>query len=342
MALEVSARVAALIIEAAAAAGASAPDLCAASGFDRGLATDPDARVAMDVVDRLWEAAAAATGDPTFGLRAALGLRPGMFDVIDYAVRTAPTLRIAIERLIRYDRLVRDAGALGLTVEGDRARLAYADRPAATPSRHATECKLASLLVIARQLTGRPLVATAVGFRHPAPADVALHARVFGVAPRFAAADDVLELAAAELDAPCPDADPALWRIVERHAEALLAARPAPAQLTARVRHHLTTALADGGATLAATAAHLRLSERSLQRRLADEGTTFEALLDELRRELARRYLGDRALALGEVAYLLGYSEPSAFHRAFKRWTGTTPAEARRRRPAPPTGSSSR
>lgn len=97
---------------------------------------------------------------------------------------------------------------------------AYADRPAAAPSRHATECKLASLLVIARQLTGRPLVATAVGFRHPAPADVALHARVFGVAPRFAAADDVLELAAAELDAPCPDADPALWRIVERHAEA--------------------------------------------------------------------------------------------------------------------------
>ncbi|MBE7452083.1 MAG: AraC family transcriptional regulator [Kofleriaceae bacterium] len=340
MALEVSARVAALIIEAAVAAGASAPALCAASGFDRGRVDDPDARVAMDLVDRLWEAAADATGDPSFGLRAALGLRPGMFDVVDYAVRTAPTLRVAIERLVRYDRLVRDAGALGLTVVGDRARLAHAQRPAAAPSRHAIECKLASLLVIARQLTGRPLVATAVSFRHPAPTDVALHARVFGVAPCFAAGDDALELDAAELDTPCPGADPALWRIVERHAEVLLAARPAPAQLTARVRHHLTAVLADGGATLVATAAHLRLSERSLQRRLAGEGATFEALLDELRRELASRYLGDRALAIGEVAYLLGYSEPSAFHRAFKRWTGTTPADARRRQP--PTGSSSR
>jgi len=71
------------------------------------------------------------------------------------------------------------------------------------------------------------------------------------------------------------------------------------------------------------------MSERSLQRRLADEGQTFDALLDELRHELALRYLADKTLAIAEVAFLLGYSEPSAFHRAFKRWTGKTPTQAR-------------
>ncbi|MBK6533536.1 MAG: helix-turn-helix transcriptional regulator [Deltaproteobacteria bacterium] len=82
--------------------------------------------------------------------------------------------------------------------------------------------------------------------------------------------------------------------------------------------------------TLKRVAAQLRMSERSLQRRLADEGESFDAIVDALRRDLALRYLADPKIAVAEVAYLLGYSEPSPFHRAFKRWTGRTPAEARR------------
>jgi AraC-like DNA-binding protein len=124
-----------------------------------------------------------------------------------------------------------------------------------------------------------------------------------------------------------------LSRVVIRHAEALLAALPVPAPDSSahRVRRILADALADGEgqATLAAVADKLHMSERSLQRRLADEGLKFDALLDELRRELAVRYLQDRKVAIAEVAYLLGYSEPSAFHRAFKRWTGKTPSELR-------------
>jgi AraC-like DNA-binding protein len=130
-------------------------------------------------------------------------------------------------------------------------------------------------------------------------------------------------------------ADPLLSRVVLRHAEALLAERPAAAETTAgSVRRILTRLLGDdeAGCSLAAVSTSLHMSERSLQRRLADEGVTFDALLDELRRELALRYLADEKVAIAEIAYLLGYSEPSAFHRAFKRWTGTTPAEARQQR----------
>jgi AraC-like DNA-binding protein len=92
----------------------------------------------------------------------------------------------------------------------------------------------------------------------------------------------------------------------------------------------LANRLGEGDATLAGVAKALKMSERSLQRRLADEGATFDALLDDVRRQLSLRYLADPAIAVSEVAYLLGYSEPSPFHRAFKRWTGTTPTEARR------------
>jgi|GEM_PF-6497404 len=92
----------------------------------------------------------------------------------------------------------------------------------------------------------------------------------------------------------------------------------------------LTSALDEGNVNLKRVAAQLRMSERSLQRRLADEGEIFDAIVDALRRDLAPRYLADPKIAVAEVAYLLGYSEPSPFHRAFKRWTGRMPAEARR------------
>ena len=112
----------------------------------------------------------------------------------------------------------------------------------------------------------------------------------------------------------------------------MLAERPARGpSVTEEVRRILSEALArePNEARLPAVAARLQLSERSLQRRLADEGVQFDSVLEALRRELANNYLEDPRVALREIGYLLGYSEPSAFNRAFKRWTGTTPAAAR-------------
>lgn len=337
--LEVSASLGAMIVAAAAARGVPADALAAAAGFDRASAADGDARIPLAVETALWDEAARRTGDDAFGAHAAQGIRPGMFDVLDYAVRTAPTLRAALERLARYNRLVHDAAAFTLHDRADVVRIEHGLHAAgAVQSRHAAEFTMTSLLVIGGQLLGQPLPARAVELRHPAPAaaTVARLAEVFGVTPRFAAAVNALELERAWLERPSVTADASLSRIIERHAEALLAARPEPAASHGqRVRRALSAALGTGegerDASLPAIAARLGTSERSLQRHLADEGLSFDALLEELRRELALRYLADRSLAIAEVAYLLGYSEPSAFHRAFKRWTGTTPSEARRR-----------
>lgn len=331
--VEMAAAIGGMIVHVAAELGADPQALAAKVGFDPATATDPDARITLAMEEALWEEAARATNDLLVGVQAARRVRPGAFDVLDYAVRCAPTLRASLTRLARYNRLVHDVAVFTVHERGARTRIEHGFRVAAAQSRHSAEFTIASLVTIGTQITGVPLVARAVELRHGRPTDEAVAGLTafFGVEPRFAQPCNALEIDASALDRPLPAADPALSRVVERHAEALLAALPAIEQgIADRVRRVLAGSLGEGEASLAAVAKRLRTSERSLQRKLAEEGVTFDALLDELRRDLALRYLSDRRLAIAEVAYLLGYSEPSPFHRAFKRWTGKTPAEARR------------
>jgi AraC-like DNA-binding protein len=330
--VHVSARVASLILEIASARGADADAVAIAAGHRREAEGDPDATIPLEVENALWDAAARATADELFGLHAALAIRPGAFDVLDYAVRTAPTLRAALDRLVRYNRLVHSHAVFSLIEAADRVRIEHAfAAPGLAPGRHASDFTLAALVVIATQITGAPITPLAVELRHP-PAHVAEYARVFGIAPTFERPVGALELACSDLERSCPAADSALSQVLVRHAETLLASRPDPLDSVAnQVRRFIARRLGEGGVTLALAARELRLSERSLQRRLTDEGFSFDEILDDLRRELGLRYLADPKLAIGEIAYLLGYSEPSAFHRAFKRWTQMTPAQARAR-----------
>jgi AraC-like DNA-binding protein len=331
--VEVAASIGAMILAAAHAMGADPAVLAKRAGFDAACANDPDARIPIGVETLLWDEGARLTGDSAFGIHAAEGLRPGVFDVMDYAVRTAPTLRASLERLARYNRLVHDAAVFSLIQEGDAVRVEHS-LAGVRQSRHAAEFTLASLMVVGGQVSGSPLRALRVAFHHEAPESIKEHVCLFGVAPQFYGPANAVTFSIELLDRPLPAADPLLWRVIERHAEALLAARPALAETTAaRVRRILCETLGEdeAAATLSGIASRLHMSERSVQRRLADEGETFDGLLDELRRELAVRYLADKKIAIAEVAFLLGYSEPSAFHRAFKRWTGSTPSQVRQR-----------
>ncbi len=329
---QVSARIGALIVQVAAARGADAQRLMLDAGFAPRWLNDPEARMPLAVEERLWNRAAEVTGDPLFGLHAAEAIRPGAFDVLDYAVRTAPDLRTALQRLARYNRLVHDLAGFEVQPDGDAVRIEHRfEGGAIRPCRHAAEFTLASLVVVASQISGQTVRARAVDFAHPAAGEPEAYSSVFGVTPRFDASVSCLVLAASVLDRPVPAADPTLSRIVTAHAEQLLAAQtPVQESIAAQVRRQIAEGVANGPVTLSTIARRLHLSERSLQRRLDEEGTRFADLVDEVRRELALRYIADERLALGEVAYLLGFAEPSPFHRAFKRWTGTTPAAARR------------
>lgn len=331
---QVSARIGEMIIQVAAAMGADAGQLMAGAGFHAEWLGDPDARISLAMEERLWNLSAELTGDPLFGLHAAAAIRPGAFDVLDYAVRTAPDLRTALQRLARYNRLVHDVAGFEIVLARDEVRIVhrfYGD--GAQACRHAAEFTLASLVVVATQISGQPVQARAVEFAHGIAGEIDAFTSVFGVVPRFGQEASCLVLAADVMDLAVPNADPGLSRIVTSHAEQLLATRaPLPDSVSMQVRRQLANGMPHGASTLRLVAERLHLSERSLQRRLSAEGASFADLLDEVRRELALRYVTDEHLALGEVAYLLGFAEPSAFHRAFKRWTGTTPAAARRAR----------
>jgi len=337
MAVEMSARIGAMIVHTAAARGVSPEWMEKTTGFDLASAADPDARISLALEEALWNAAEDRTGDEDIGLHAAEAIQPGAFDVLDYVIRTAPTARKALERLARYNRLEHDAAVFTLVdrkVDRDavtRVEHAFDVRLSGpVQSRHSAEFTIGAVVVVASQITGTPMPPRAVELRHPRPRSTAEHLRIFGVEPRFSCPVNAIEWDRALLERAVSSADAALSSIVERHAEAVLAARPEPTRSYAdRVRHLLMTQLGAGDATLAAVSGQLKMSERSLQRRLTSDGVTFDALLDEVRRELALRYLADPKIAISEIAYLLGYSEPSPFHRAFRRWTGTTPREAR-------------
>lgn len=329
-----SARIGALILQRASGLGVDAGQLMSGTGFDPAWLDDAEARMPLAVEERLWTRAVELTGKPSFGLLAASLIRPGEFDVLDYAVRTAPDLRTALQRLARYNRLLHDLASFEIIPLGEVTRIEHRFEAAGMqPCPPAAEFTLASLVVVASQLGGEPVPAQAVEFRHAARDEVDSYRRIFGVVPSFQAPVSCVVLASELLDRPVPAADPALSRIVTAHAEQLLAACDRqPENLAMQVRRQLAEGMAHGMISLRTVAGQLNLSERSLQRRLASQDTSFADLVDEVRHELARRYMADERLALGEVAYLLGFSDPSAFHRAFKRWTGTTPAAARRMR----------
>lgn len=335
----VSARIAAIILKGAAALGADPSALAQCTDFDPRCLDDADARIPLAQENALWSAAATATGDPFFGLHLAEMIRPGQFDVLDYVVRTAPTLASALQRLARYNRLMHDLAEFALTESAAGILVEhYFAHPQLLANRHAAEFTLASLLIVAEQMAGiRPPVLH-VAFKHAAPAETRELHRVFGIHPHFGATRNSVLFAPAALQAPVPDADAALSRILTRHADQILASleRPRAASLSHRVSQLILEHMAEGRLNLASIAARLHLGERSLQRALQAEGSSFNRLLDEVRRKSAQDLIADQHLALGEVAYLLGFSEPSAFHRAYKRWTGQTPMAARQsRRQAP-------
>jgi hypothetical protein len=284
----------------------------------------------------LWARAAELSGDACFGLHAAALIRPGAFDVMDYAVRTAPTLREALERLARYNRLVHDVATFRIVDTGETVRIEHGFvSPGHQPCRQASEFTLASLPVVAAQIAGSPtLPALAVEFAHAAPAELAPYREVFGLVPRFGAEVSAISFDAARLREPVPDADPACRASSPRMPNACWPSwrRRSPAWPSSAVLHRRGL---DQGRPLCDRWPAACTSASAAQRRLDEEGCRFAELVEQVRRELALRYIADRKLALGEVAYLLGFAEPSPFHRAFKRWTGMTPAAARRQQALP-------
>jgi AraC-like DNA-binding protein len=309
-------------------------------------ADDPWARIPHREAFDLLEAAADVTGDDAFGVHVAEHLRRGSFGVIDYLVRCGPTLGDALWIAHRYQRLLQDAD-LRIEISAGRAVQAYRLRPAGPMSRALAECVLAGAVVWTRQLTGTALRPLEVRFVHARPRDTSEYERIFQSRIRYGADEDAVVLPARALDMPVVDADAGLAALLESLARRSVAQLPPSDDVRARVRDALARELrggtaagpachgppstADTGTRAARVAARLRISPRTLRRRLRQEGTSLRALLDDLRRDLAIGYLRDQRLTIGETAFRLGFDDPSAFHKACRRLLDATPAAVTRR-----------
>jgi AraC-like DNA-binding protein len=318
-----------LVVEALDAVGADVGGFLTAFGLDRAALEDVDARLPASFDLALWAEAPRLSGDECFGLHAAEQVRPGSFDVLGYTLRTSPTIGGAFERLVRYNRLLHDQSEMGLTAHGEEARLSFQLFPEGTPRQQA-EFSLAVFLLFARQATGFDVVPLAVDFSHAEPQDVSEHRRIFRAPLRFRRPRPALVLSRSVLDLPLAQADPGLLTVLEKRVRELIS-RLAPGEgLLERIRRLVMGELSGGDPKVARLARELGMSARTLHRRLREAGTSFREVVDGLRQDLAVRYLAEERLAIAEVAYLLGFSEASAFHRSFKRWTSRTPADYRR------------
>lgn len=295
----------------------------------RGLSdlADPDVRVPETSVEAAWELAASLTGDDAVGIHLAESLPRGALDLVEYAFRSSASLVSGLERLARYGRVMSDRVSARVEGNGDCMLLLVRDTGQTVLHPGRSEFAIAAALKFAREGTGVDLTPLQVCFAHKGPADRSEHRRYFRTDVRFDAGSTSMLLSAADAVRPLVGADDALSTIVRRRLDKLLHEREArhTGTLTARVRHILVERLGDATLTPQLAADALAISPRTLSRRLADEGTSFRVLLDDVRREFACALLHDQSLSVGDVAFFLQYSEPAAFHRSFRRWTGQTP-----------------
>ena len=320
------------IIRAAAARGVAAQELYQAANLDPAGLDDPDRRILFAQVVAIYEQAARLSNDDAFGLHVGETVDPKAFDVLGYSVINSSTLGEAIDRAVRYNFIWTNGSYFSIDKGSSLTRLVYVYvDDSITERRHDAEMTFAALASLSRNVTGADLSPTRVTFQHDRPRNTTEHCRIFNCPVDFGAPANQYLLDASALKLPIVKADPGLCAVLDRHAESLTAKYPRHDTLVERVRTMIKDELSGGNASLERIADNLSMSGRTLQRKLREHGTSHQELLDQMRRDLAMRYLQEREMAICEVAYLLGFSESSSLHRAFKRWTGQTPNEFRRR-----------
>jgi len=321
------------LIEAIKAAGGDPDEILRTLGLDRSDFSSPDGFIASSDFAGVLEEAARATGDDCFGLHFGERYNPKNIGPLAYVALNSPTIAVGLENVGRYLRVHNEAAEVSLVVEGEwaYARQLLVDLALEAPPRQANEFSLAVLLNGLRLMVGSQWAPAEVQFAHPAPRQTSEHVRIFHAPVSFGCAANAFVMERDFVERQVPAADERLYPVLRRYLDRVLKEMPREDRLLASVRRVVGESMRDGDPKLTQVARKLAMSPRTLQRRLKEYALDFKALVDDTRRRFSLNYLRDRKNTLTEIAYLLGYSEVSAFNRAFKRWTGSTPSDYRRR-----------
>ena len=320
------------VVEMFAAEGLDVDELFEMAGLDIASLNDPAMRFLIDDVSLLWELAVARSGKATLGLSRELTMTYGNLDVVAFAMMTCQTLLEGLNRLARYMNVVSDAATFALTptAGGHWLELGHLGGERPVP-RQRVEFGMLTVLTHCSWITGRVLHPLGVEFVYPDPLDPRPHNDAFRCPLRFGQGANRALLSTADLALPLSGRNTTLATVHEKLAEQRLHALQG-ARTSHLVRELIAARVAAPDLSRECIAASLHISSRTLQRRLEDEGTSFQQLRDETRRELAQRYLREPvSSSLSRVAELLGFEDQSNLFRACKRWFGESPGQYRAR-----------
>lgn len=304
--------------------------LMLAVGIDPAKVADPEWRISRDAWHALMRNCVESTGDEAFGLFAALYLRPQVLRSLGLAWLASDTVYDGLRRLVRFSKLMTTGARLSLEEEGELVQLyTHGAAQSSTDEPAVADYGLAIVVRMCRLTLGDFLAPVRVRMERPRPSDPARWEYQFAAPVSFNQGVNCLTWSRADILEPLVTGDPELARVNDEHTRVFL--DRFLSHSTARVVvGKIVEYLPDGAPSQADIAAAMHMSNRTLQRRLKEEGTRFVDLVQDTRLQLACKYLSNPGRSVVETAYLLGFSEPSTFSRAFKRWTGLSPAEYRR------------
>ena len=301
--------------------GLNRSELMRAASLTAGDLADPDSRIPVTAMHKLWRAVIARDKDPLLGLKVGQTVTARRLGLVGHVMICSNDLFDALSNLSRYGRLITDALQFRITRDGDNFLVHVSARPYMIALRHPIESAMVSVLTVAREITHSKLAPQQVRLPSPPPGSVEPYRVVFGRTLTFGSPVAEMVFSTVQMATPIVARDEMLRGYLDELAESKLKGLgELGSDMIDRVRRGIWSTLQNGRPSLYRTAASLGVSPRTLQRRLGDHGTSFSIILAELRRELSQELREHKGLADSEVAFLLGYSERSAYQRAVRRW----------------------
>ncbi|WP_240418060.1 AraC family transcriptional regulator [Paenibacillus periandrae] len=305
---------------------------CTYAEIDASLLLREEARIEQEEFERMVKAAARYTGDDLFGLHQ--GQRMGISDlgVLGYVMLHSKTLGQALSAYQKYNFIVCSGFNADIDIEGEDVVISlFLNNSPEVPSRHCIEDMTVSFYQILLGLSCRVIPIRAVQFMHGPPAVMDEYEAVLGVVPQFHQQANTLRLSKEVLDYPVIGSDARLLGVFKAMAEEVRVKLTVGSDLKVRLSRWIIECMPSHFPTLQEAAKEMHMSVRTLQSRLKAEGTSYNRLANEIRKELAIRYLAQHEYSIAEIAYLLHFSEPSAFQTTFRKWTNVAPGEYRQR-----------
>lgn len=291
---------------------------------------DLSRRIDLSVYDQVQEHAMRVLNDPALGLHMGEYASPGTLGLIGHLLMSAPTLGAAIAQWMHFHSLVSDSAPSQLHTQGTQAIFIYQfPRSTSDCNRIRAEFGLVQLVRLASLMLGNRLPVHEVRFEHAQPDYLAEYQRIFQGPVRFGCQHTAVIFPADILQQELPSANPGVHELLKEEAERQLTHLDDSVSLADKVERFLLHALQKGKPGIVQVAEHFGMNERTFRRKLEGQDTSFSELLGQVQLKVARRLLLNRELSIDSISERLCFSEPSAFQRAFKRWTGQTPSEYR-------------